>query len=353
MSSPITVQDLVAHCAQVPASVAGDSALRLTGVAPLGAAGAHQLSFLANPRYSPQLLASKAGCVVLTAKDHAALPGAVSRSFILCDQPYVFFAFAAQYFARAEPAPATISPLASIDPTAMVEPGVTIGPYAVIGADARIGAGANIGPHCVIGENSRIGTGTQLLAHVCVYAGCTLGARCILHSGVVIGADGFGFANHAGVWVKIPQTGCVIIGDDCEIGANTTIDRGAMSDTVVGNGVKIDNQVQIGHNVVIGDHCVLAGCAAIAGSAVIGNRVQLGGRASILGHLRIADDVVVSAVTTVTRTIDKPGFYTGIYPTEENASWERNAVLVRNLSKMRDQLKRLQARLDSKDKPES
>jgi UDP-3-O-[3-hydroxymyristoyl] glucosamine N-acyltransferase len=353
MSSPITVRDLVAHCAQVPASTLGDVTLRLTGVAPLSTAHADQLSFLANPRYSPQLLASKAGCVVLTAKDHATLPGDLGRSFVLCDQPYAFFAFAAQYFARAEPVPATISPLANIHPAAIIESDVTVGPYAVISAGAHVGAGANIGAHCVIGENVRVGAGTRLFAHVCVYSGCTLGTRCILHSGVVIGADGFGFASYAGEWVKIPQTGGVVIGDDCEIGANTTIDRGAMSDTIVGKGVKIDNQVQIGHNVVIGDHCVLAGCAAIAGSAVIGNRVQLGGRASILGHLRIADDVVVSAVTTVTRSIDKPGFYTGIYPTEENSSWERNAVLVRNLSKMRDQLKRLQARLDAKDNTES
>jgi UDP-3-O-[3-hydroxymyristoyl] glucosamine N-acyltransferase len=353
MTAPIPLRSLVERITQVPAKVIGEPNLQLTGVAPLDAAHAGQISFLANPRYASQVATSGAGCVVLTEKDYAKLPPSTSRTFVLCDRPYVFFALAAQQFAQAPAKPAVISPLANIDASAILEADVSVGAYAVIGAGAHIGRGSDIGPHCTIGEDCKIGERTRLYAHVTVYAKCSIGARCIVHSGAIIGADGFGFANNAGAWVKIPQTGAVVIGDDCELGANTTIDRGAMSDTLVGHGVKIDNQVQIGHNVVIGDHCAIAGCVGIAGSTVIGKRCQIGGGAGVLGHLRIADDVIISAVTTVTSNIGKAGFYTGIYPLEDNASWERNAVLLRNLSKMREQLKRLQARLDSMDEKKS
>jgi UDP-3-O-[3-hydroxymyristoyl] glucosamine N-acyltransferase len=344
-----TVEDLIAHCALVPARAVGDAQVVLAGVAPLSTAQHDQLSFLANPRYLQQVSSSSAGCVVLSERDYNELPNTGGRTFVICSEPYVFFALAAQLFAHKEAVPAVISPLASIHETALIEPGVDIQPFAVIEAGAHICAGARIGAHCVIGARVQIGANTVLFPRVTLYAGCKIGARCVIHSGAVIGADGFGFANHAGTWIKIPQTGGVVIGDDCEIGANTAIDRGAMSDTIIGNDVKIDNQVQIGHNTVVGDHCAFAGCVGIAGSTTIGKRVQLGGAAMVIGHLRIGDDVVISAASTVLSDIVKPGFYTGIFPIDDNASWERNAVLVRNLDKMRHQLKRLQAQLESKD----
>jgi UDP-3-O-[3-hydroxymyristoyl] glucosamine N-acyltransferase len=345
----ISVAQLVALCQPLKAQVSGDVNLVLNGVAPLSQATQQHLSFLANPRYAAQVANSKAGAVVMTQSDHAVLGHIAGPGVrILCAKPYVFFAHAAQYFAR-RPIPAPgIHASAQVHPSAVVHPSACIEPMAVIGAGSHIMEGAYVGAHCVIGEHCVVGTQSWLYARVTLYEASHLGSRVVVHSGAVIGADGFGFANDEGVWVKIPQTGNVIIGDDCEIGANTTIDRGAMADTVIGIGVKIDNQVQIGHNVTVGDHTAIAGCVGIAGSTQIGRRVQLGGAAMIIGHLTIADDVVVSAASTVTRSITKPGFYTGIFPLDENAQWERNAVMVRNLDKMRQRLRQLEAGLNTK-----
>lgn len=305
----------------------GDPALRIAGLAPLEAARPDQLSFLSNPRYRPQLEASRAGCVIVApALQEAAL---ARGACIVADDPYLYFARATQLWKRAHARPAgpAIHPSAVIDPEAVVAP------------DARIG------PHCVVERGARIGAGTVLKARVHVAEDCVVGARCVLHPGVVIGADGFGFAPHAGGFEKIEQLGAVRIGDDVEIGANTCIDRGALADTVVEEGVKIDNLVQIGHNCRIGRHTVISGCTGIAGSATIGAHCMIGGAAMILGHLTIADRVHISAGSFVARSIAKPGLYTGIFPIDDNASWEKNAATLKQLHVLRERLKALEKKL--------
>lgn len=305
----------------------GDPALRIAGLAPLEAAQPDQLSFLSNPRYRPQLDASRAGCVIVApALQEAAL---ARGACIVADDPYLYFARTTQLWKRAHARPAgpAIHPSAVIDPEAVVAP------------DARIG------PHCVVERGARIGAGTVLKARVHVAEDCVVGARCVLHPGVVIGADGFGFAPHAGGFEKIEQLGAVRIGDDVEIGANTCIDRGALANTVVEEGVKIDNLVQIGHNCRIGRHTVISGCTGIAGSATIGAHCMIGGAAMILGHLTIADRVQISAGSFVARSIAKPGLYTGIFPIDDNATWEKNAATLKQLHVLRERLKALEKKL--------
>ena len=214
-----------------------------------------------------------------------------------------------------------------------------IDPEAVVAPDARIGA------HCVVERGARIGAGTVLKARVFVGEDCVVGARCILHAGVLIGADGFGFAPHQGAWEKIEQLGAVRIGDDVEIGANTCIDRGALADTVIEDGVKLDNLIQVGHNCRIGRHTAIAGCVGIAGSAIIGAHCTIGGAAMILGHLTIADRVNISSGSFVSRSILKPGLYTGIFPIDDNASWEKNAATLKQLHTLRERLKALEKKL--------
>jgi UDP-3-O-[3-hydroxymyristoyl] glucosamine N-acyltransferase len=222
-----------------------------------------------------------------------------------------------------------------------VAAGASIAEFVSVGAHSVIGEGARIGPGCHIGDDVVIGAGTRLEARVTVYHGCRIGERCIIHSGAVIGADGFGFAPDQGRWIKIPQTGHVLVGDDVEIGANTTIDRGALADTIIGNGVKLDNQIQIGHNVVVGDHTAMAGCVGIAGSAKIGKHCQLGGGAIVLGHLEIADGCQISAMTLITKSIAKPGTYTSVMPFMPHDEWLKNASQVRRLGQIADKLRKL------------
>jgi UDP-3-O-[3-hydroxymyristoyl] glucosamine N-acyltransferase len=264
---------------------------------------------------------------------------------VVCDAPYTWFAFAAGVLSP----PALVQPGrgagAVVHPDARIDEAASIGPHCVIEEQVQVGAGAQIGAGCYLGAGARIGDGTRLYPGVRVYPGCRIGARCIVHSGAVIGADGFGFAPFRGAWVKIPQTGAVSIGEDVEIGACTTIDRGAMGDTVIEEGVKIDNQVQIGHNCRIGAYTAIAGCVGIAGSAVIGRRCQLGGAAMIQGHITIADGCVVSGATAITRDVTQAGFYTGIYPFMSNRRWERSAVLLRNLDELRERVRALEAQL--------
>jgi len=309
----------------------GDAALRIEGLAPLEAALPSQLSFLSNPKYRQQLQASRAGCVIVAP---ALLEPALARgACIVADDPYLYFARVTQLWKRAHARPDSLA----------------IHPSAVIADDAVIGDGARIGPHCVVERGARIGAGTVLKARVYVGEDCTVGARCILHAGVVIGADGFGFAPHQGAWEKIEQLGAVRIGDDVEIGANTCIDRGALADTVVEDGVKMDNLIQIGHNCRIGAHTAIAGCVGIAGSANIGRHCMLGGAAMILGHLTIADGVTISSGTFVARSIHKPGLYTGIFPIDDNASWEKNAATLKQLHTLRDRIKALEKALQEKN----
>jgi UDP-3-O-[3-hydroxymyristoyl] glucosamine N-acyltransferase len=260
---------------------------------------------------------------------------------IVADDPYLYFARLTQWWRRQhEPAPAPgIDPLASIHPTARVDEGVSVGPFAVVGSGVHLARGVRIGAHCVLGANARVGEDTVLLPRVTVGERCAIGARCLLHSGVVIGADGFGFAPHKGEWIKIEQLGAVRIGNGVEIGANTCIDRGALDDTVIEDGVKLDNLIQIGHNVHVGAHTAMAGCVGVAGSATIGAHCTIGGGAVVLGHLTLADGVHISAASVVTRSLLKPGHYTGMFPIDDNASWEKNAASLKQLNRLRERLK--------------
>ena len=304
----------------------GDPELLIESLAPLETAGAGQLGFLSHPKYQSQLAASQAACVIVgpAMRDDALARGAC----IVADDPYLYFARLTQLWKRQD-GPAR-------DPA--VHPSAVIDPDAVIDPSARVGA------LCVIERGARIGAFTVLKARVTVGEDCVLGERCVVHPGAVIGADGFGFAPNAGAWEKIEQLGAVRIGNDVEIGANTCIDRGALSDTVLEDGVKLDNLVQIGHNVHIGKHTALAGCAGVAGSARIGAHCTVGGGAVVLGHLEIADHVHISAASVVTRSISLPGHYSGFFPIDDNAAWEKNAATLKRLHSLRERLKALEHR---------
>ncbi|HEX6363541.1 MAG TPA: UDP-3-O-(3-hydroxymyristoyl)glucosamine N-acyltransferase [Albitalea sp.] len=321
----------------------GDPSHRIARLGPLEGATPSTISFLSNPRYQAQLAQSQAGCVIVApAMREAALARGAA---LVVDDPYLAFARLTQWWAeRTRPAaPAGVHPSAVVDPSATLGAGVSVGPFAVIEAGATVGEGAVIGAHGFIGAGAWVGERTRLAPRVTLGFGCRIGARGIVHSGVVIGADGFGFAPHQGRWEKIEQLGNVRIGDDVEIGANTCIDRGAMEDTVVEDGVKLDNLIQIGHNVRIGAHTAMAGCSGVAGSATIGAHCQIGGAAVILGHLTIADRVIVSAASVVMRSIHKPGQYSGVFPIDDNAAWEKNAATLRHLHALRERIRALEA----------
>ena len=321
----------------------GDLERRVDGFASLASATARQLSFVAAPRFRNDAAMSRAAAILVHEKDAALLAHGDAPLWV-CADPYLQFARVAQFFEAATrpaagagiDATAVISSDASVDPTAIVGAHAVIEAGAVVEADVRIGAGSRIGP------GSRIGAASLVHSNVTVYHGCRLGARCIVHSGAVIGADGFGFAKDGARWVKIPQTGGVVIGDDVEIGANTTIDRGTLDDTRIGDGVKLDNQIQIAHNVQVGDDTIMAAFVGIAGSAVIGARCMVGGAARIMGHVTVADDVVISTQTFVSRSIAKAGHYTGYYPMDDHASFEKNAAVVRRLEGLRERVRRLE-----------
>jgi len=320
----------------------GDAARRIDGVGPLESATGSTLSFLSNPLYQKQLVTSRAGCVIVSPafRDAAAARGAA----IVTADPYLYFARFSQWWAAlTRPAEAGgRHPSAVIDPAARIGADVSIGSFAVIEAGASIGAGVSIGAHSFVGRDCRIGDGTRLGPRVTLLFGTTIGARGIVHAGAVLGADGFGFAPEKGRWVKIEQLGTVRIGDDVEIGANTCVDRGALGDTEIGDGVKIDNLVQIGHNVKIGAHTAIAGNVGIAGSATIGAHCMIGGGAGINGHVTLADHVVVSGATQVSRSIARAGFYSGSFPFDDNASWEKNAATLRNLYALRERVRALE-----------
>jgi len=330
---------------RVPAELVGSPEVQIEQLSTLEASGPNDLTFLSHPKYLKQLAQSAAACVIVAP---AVREAAVARgACIVVDDPYHYFALVTQLWKRlhSAEAPPSIHSSAFIDPTARIEPGVSIGAFACIAAGAVVAKGAHIGAHCVIGTHASVGSHSRLYARVTLADGCRVGERCIIHSGAVIGADGFGFAPHAGQWVKIEQLGAVRIGNDVEIGANTCIDRGALQDTVLEDGVKLDNLVQIAHNVRVGQHSAMAGCAGVAGSATIGAHCTVGGGAIVLGHLRLADGVHVSAATTVTRSILKPGHYTGLFPIDDNAAWEKNAATLKQLHALRVRLQQTEKTL--------
>ena len=305
----------------------GDASRAITGVATLASANANQLGFLANPRYRRELAATRAGALVLRADAAAGWAG----DALVVRDPYASFARIAALFEPHAPVAPGIHPSAVIAPDADVSPQAQIGPHASVGPRSRVLRGARIGPGCVIGENCTIGEDCELVARVTLVRNVRLGARVRIHPGAVLGADGFGLAMHEGHWIKVPQLGGVRIGDDCEIGANTTIDRGALEDTVLENDVRLDNLIQVGHNVVIGAHTAMAGCVAVAGSTRIGRYCLIGGAAGIAGHLEVADRVTVQAMSFVTRSITEPGVYGSAVPAREARAWTRTLARLNRL----------------------
>jgi len=316
--------------ARLGGEAVGDCASPLEGVAPLAEAGPAHLAFLANPKYRGQLATTGAAAVIVGPKDR----DATAKPRLVVPNPYAAYARAVALFHPAPPVVPGIDPRAAVDPSATVAPSAFVGPFAVVAAGATVGERASVGAGTFVGEGARVGEDTVLHPRVTIYAGCVVGARGIVHSGAVIGADGFGMAPDAGRWVKIPQVGRAVVGDDVEIGANTTIDRGALADTVIEDGCKLDNQIQVAHNCRIGAHTVIAGCAGIAGSTTIGRHCLIGGGAGIVGHIAIADGVTVSAMTLVTKSITQPGTYTSGGPLMAHADWLRNAAHLRHLDRL-------------------
>jgi len=329
------------------ARLLGDGRRRVCRIASLASAGEGDIAFITNKRYRGQLAETGATAVLLTEADLEAVREGVAS--LVVDDPYLAYAHVAGWLNPAVDEGRGVHPSAVVDASANIHDSAWIGPQCVIEADAVIAADCRIGPGSVVGRGAEIGEGGRLVANVTVCHGSRIGKRVLMHPGVVIGADGFGFANDQGEWVKIPQLGRVVIGDDVEIGANTTIDRGAIEDTVIEDGVKIDNLVQVAHNVRIGAHSAIAGCVGIAGSAHIGRHCALGGGVGVVGHLQIADNVIVTGMSMVSHTITEPGVYSSGTPLQENAKWHRNYVRYKQLDDMARRLRRLEKQLDEKN----
>lgn len=324
----------------------GDSGVEIRRIATLESAGPGDLSFLSHARYRPNLRRTRASAVILARgeRDATALPR------ILCDDPYVYYARAAQLlFIEDRPVPG-VHPKAVVEATAEVAASATVGPGCYVGPRARLDERVVVEAGCTIGADVRIGEDSHLYPSVTVYPRCVVGKRTLVHSGAVIGADGFGMAPEGGRWIKIPQTGRAVIGDDVEIGANTTIDRGALDDTIIEDGVKFDNHVQIGHNVRVGAHTVMAGCVAVAGSTHIGRHCTIGGAARIIGHVHIADHVTISAAAVVLRPIPRAGVYSGAFPSAPSRDWAKTVAHVRSLEGLVKRIRELEKKLSKSGK---
>ena len=290
------------------------------------------MCFLANPRYRHQLSDTTAAAVILEPRYAAECPVAA----LMVPNPYATYARVAAVLQPAREAePPGTHPSAVIAATARIDPSAHIGPHVVIGARASIGAHTRLGPQCVIEEDVEIGADATLVARVTVCRGVKVGARALLHPGVVIGSDGFGFALERGAWLKVPQLGGVRLGADVEVGSNSTIDRGAIEDTVIEDGVKLDNLIQIGHNVRVGAHTAIAGCTGVSGSTEIGSRCQIGGAVSIGGHLTICDDVIITGTTMISRSITRPGVYSSGIPFEDARTWRRLVARFKRLDRVK------------------
>ena len=325
MPGPFTLAQIAS---QLGGRIVGDPQVLIRQVGSLRHAGPGQIAFFFNRKYRSDLGNTRASAVVLGPDDESLT--ALAR--IVCDRPNAYLARLSGLFNPAN------APAPGVHATAVVAP------------SARLGARVSIGAGCVIGEGAAIGDDSCLHARVVVYPGCRIGARAIVHSGAVIGADGFGIAREEDRWIKIPQVGAVSIGDDVEIGANTTIDRGTLDDTVIEDGVKLDNQIQIGHNCRIGAHTAIAGCVGVAGSADIGRHCTIGAGSLVLGHLFICDRTDISADTVISRSIRTPGTYTGMFPFDEHESWTRNTALIRHLADLADRVRALEGRIVRKEK---
>ncbi|MEI7445803.1 MAG: UDP-3-O-(3-hydroxymyristoyl)glucosamine N-acyltransferase [Burkholderiales bacterium] len=350
LPAPVTVGAIAEH---LGGEARGDAARTVSRLASLESAGPDAVAFLSGRRHAKLARASSAGALIVSPALEDAAPDGAAR--IVVADPYVAYARLSQWFeALLAPAarPPAIDPGARVDPSARLGSGVDVGFGASIAAGASIGDGCRIGAGCAVGEGASIGPGSVLHPNVVVYAGVVIGARAVVHSGTVIGSDGFGFAPSREGYVKIAQLGSVRIGDDVEIGSNCSIDRGALDDTEIGDGVKIDNLVQVAHNVRIGSHTVIAGCVGIAGSATIGSRVMVGGGVGIAGHIEICDGAIIGGFSLVERTVDAPGFYTGAWPLQAHAQWERTAATLKQLPQLRQRLRGLESRVGDKDPSE-
>lgn len=323
------------------AELQGDPECKISRVSSFEKAEDDCISFLSNPKYRHYLATTRAAAVIVD-KAHAA---ELKTNGLIVKNPHVAYALVADWLHPAEKNPPAIHPQAFVDVGSEVHADVWIGPHAVVEAGAVIGAGCHVGPGCVIGKDVVLGDNCRLLANVTVCHGTHLGKNVIVHPGAVLGADGFGLANDQGQWLKVPQVGRLVIGDDVEVGANTTIDRGAIDDTVIADGVKLDNLIQIAHNVHIGEHTAIAACTGIAGSTRIGRHCAIGGAVAIVGHLEITDNVTITFMSCVTQSINQAGVYSSGTPLEENASWHRNFVRHKQLDDMARRLKRLEKQL--------
>ncbi len=323
-------------------AVQGDPDLPISRVGTLLNAGSEAISFLANPAYRKQLAATSAAAVILSPDDAAQCP----VSCLISDNPYALYArVAADLYPTVEAAPG-VHASAVVGEGAEIAAGVCISANACIGSNVSLAQSVFVGPGCVVGDHCELGADTRLIANVTLCANTRIGARALIHAGAVLGADGFGIAKDDDHWIKVPQLGGVRLGDDVEIGANTTIDRGAIEDTVIESGVKLDNQIQVGHNVRIGEHTVVAGSVAIAGSVTIGKRCMIGGAAGIVGHIELADDVVVTAFTFVGHSLDQAGVYSGSMPVQQAAEWRRNTARLRQLDELAKKVRVLEKKLD-------
>ncbi|MFZ2525822.1 MAG: UDP-3-O-(3-hydroxymyristoyl)glucosamine N-acyltransferase [Candidatus Ferrigenium altingense] len=328
---------------QLGGRVLGDAEARISQIATLEKAQSNHISFLTNSKYRTQLAGTKAGAVILGEADAEA----TDLPRIISDNPYAYFA---RVSALLNPLPEVrpgVHPSAAVGAGAQIDATASIAAMAVIGEGATVGAFSVIGEGCCIGANAVIGSHARLYPHVVIYHDCVIGDNLIAHSGAVIGSDGFGIAMDEGRWVKIPQIGRVVIGNDVEIGANTTIDRGALDDTVIEDGVKLDNQIQVAHNVRIGAHTAIAGCVGIAGSTSIGRYCRIGGSAGILGHLHIADHVEIAAFTLIGKSIREAGSYAAIFPYSKTEDWRKNAVHLRHLDDLVKRVKALEQEIES------
>lgn len=316
----------------------GDPDITVSRVATLSNAGEGDLTFFANRNYRDDLVATQASVVIVRQEDAEAS----AVSVLVSSDPYLTYA---QIATELHPAPtltAGVHESAAVAASASLGAGVQVSANAVIDENAEIGESVFIGPGVVVGPGCRVGDGSRLLANSTLVQNVSMGMRCIVHPGAVVGSDGFGNAMSETGWVKVPQVGGVQVGDDVEIGANTTIDCGAIDDTIIGNGVRLDNLVHIGHNVQIGDHTALAGFTGISGSTIIGKRCMFGGQSGIVGHINICDDVIVGGATMISKDVTKPGFYTGSFPGEEDREWKRKVARFRRLGDLHDRVTALE-----------
>ncbi len=332
---------LVELAARVGAELAGDPGCAITGLGTLEDGVEGDIAFLANPRYRRHLAETRVSAVLLREADR----GACRTNALVCKDPYLAYARVAAMLYPEPDVAGGVHPMAIVAPGASVDPTAWVGPAAVVEAGARIGPRVFIGPGCVVGRGTIVGADCRLVARVTICHDCVLGERCLVHPGAVIGSDGFGQANDGGHWVKVPQLGRVVVGDDVEVGANTTIDRGSLRDTVIGNGVRLDNLIQIAHNVEVGDHTAMAAFAGVSGSTRIGRHCTLAGASGLVGHISLADNVHVSGMTMVTHSISEPGVYSGNVPAVPNREWRKNIARFNRLDELARRVRALEASL--------